>query len=68
MTELEIVLLCAFGFVLFLYNRTNNALQYYRCAIVAIGLNKATVTVDETDKSFTIEIDHAGLEQRISRS
>ena len=68
MTELEIVLLCAFGFVLYLYNRTNNALQYYRCAIVAIGLKKATVTVDETDKSFTIEIDHAGLEQRISRS
>jgi hypothetical protein len=68
MTELEIVLLCAFGIVLYLYNRANNALQYYRCAIVAIGLNKATVTVDETDKSFTIEIDHAGLEQRISRS
>ena len=68
MTELEIVLLCAFGFMLYLYNRANNALQYYRCAIVAIGLNKATVTVDETDKSFTIEIDHAGLEQRISRS
>jgi hypothetical protein len=68
MTELEIVLLCAFGFVLYLYNRTNNALQYYRCAIVAIGLKQATVTVDETDKSFTIEINHNGLEQRISRS
>ena len=68
MTELEIVLLCAFGFVLYMYNKANNALQYYRCAIVAIGLNKATVTVDETDKSFIIEIDHAGLEQRISRS
>ena len=68
MTELEIVLLCAFGFVLFLYNRTNNALQYYRCAIVAIGLKQATVTVDETDKSFTIEINRNGLEQRISRS
>jgi len=68
MTELEIVLLCAFGFVLYLYNRTNNALQYYRCAIVAIGLKQAIVTVDETDKSFTIEIDHDGLEQRISRS
>ena len=68
MTDLEIVLLCAFGFVLYLYNRANNALQYYRCAIVAIGLNKATVTVDETDKSFTINIDHNGLEQRISRS
>ena len=67
MTDLEIVLLCAFAFVLYLYNRTNNALQYYRCAIVAIGLNKATVTVDETDKSFTIEIDHAGLKQRVSR-
>ena len=68
MTDLEIVLLCAFGIVLYLYNRANNALQYYRCAIVAIGLNKATVTVDETDKSFTINIDHNGLEQRISRS
>ena len=68
MTDLEIVLLCAFGFVLYLYNRTNNALQYYRCAIVAIGLKQAIVTMDETDKSFTIEIDRAGLEQRISRS
>jgi len=68
MTELEIVLLCAFGFMLFLYNRINHMLKYYRCAIVAIGLKKATVTVDETDKSFTINIDHDGLEQRISRS
>ena len=59
MTELEIVLLCAFGFVLYLYNRTNNALQYYKCAIIAVGLKHATVIVDETDKTFTIEINKA---------
>ena len=58
MTDLEIVLLCAFGIVLYLYNRANNALQYYRCAIVAIGLKQATVT----------EIDRAGLKQRVSGS
>jgi len=59
MTELEIVLLCAFGIVLYLYNRANNALQYYRCAIVAVGLKQAVVTVDENDKTFTIEINKA---------
>jgi hypothetical protein len=59
MTELEIVLLCAFGIVLYLYNKANNALQYYRCAIVAVGLKQAVVTVDENDKTFTIEINKA---------
>ena len=58
MTELEIVLLCAFGIVLYLYNRANNALQYYRRAIVAVGLKKAVVTVNETDKTFCIEINN----------
>jgi hypothetical protein len=68
MTDLEIVLLCAFAFMLYLYHKTNHMLKYYKCAIVAVGLKQATVTVDETDKSFSIEIDRAGLEQRISRS
>jgi hypothetical protein len=59
MTDLEIVLLCAFGFVLYLYNRTERKLKYYRHAIVAVGLKKAIVTVDENDKTFTIEINKA---------
>jgi hypothetical protein len=59
MTDLEIVLLCAFGVVLYLYNRTERRLKYYRCAIIAVGLKQAVVTVDETDKTFTIEINKA---------
>jgi hypothetical protein len=58
MTDLEIVLLCAFGFVLYLYNRTERKLKYYRHAIVAVGLKKAVVTVNETDKTFCIEINN----------
>ena len=67
MTDLEIVLLIALAIVLFLYNRATRALGYYKCAIVAVGLKKATVTVDETDKSFTIEIDYIGLSKRVSK-
>jgi hypothetical protein len=58
MTDLEIVLLCAFAFVLYLYNRTERKLKYYRHAIVAVGLKKAVVTVNETDKTFCIEINN----------
>ena len=58
MTDLEIVLLCAFAFVLYLYNRTERKLKYYRHAIVAVGLKKATVTVDEVDKTFVIEVNN----------
>jgi hypothetical protein len=39
---------------------------YYRCAILAVGLNQATVTVDEDEKTFTIEVDMEGLKDRIS--
>ena len=58
MTDLEIVLLCAFAFVLYLYNRTERKLKYYRHAIVAVGLKKAIVTVNETDKTFVIEVNN----------
>ena len=68
MTELEIVLLCAFVFMYWMYRRANHMMKYYQCAIVAIGLNEATVSVDESDKTFTIKVNKVGLEQRISRS
>ena len=58
MTDLEIVLLCAFAFVLYLYNQTERKLKYYRHAIVAVGLKKAIVTVNETDKTFVIEVNN----------
>jgi hypothetical protein len=67
MTDLEIVLLIALAIVLFLYNRATRLLGYYKCAIVAVGLKQATVTVDETDKSFTIEIDYNKLSKRVSK-
>lgn len=59
MTELEIVLLCALWFMVFMYFRTERKLKYYRHAIVAVGLKHAVVTVDENDKTFTIEINKA---------
>jgi len=59
MTDLEIVLLCALWFVLYMYFRTERKLSYYRHAIVAVGLKHAVVTVDENDKTFTIEINKA---------
>jgi len=59
MTDLEIILLIAFVLMVFMYNRTERKLSYYRRAIVAVGLKKATVTVDENDKTFTIEINKA---------
>ena len=59
MTDLEIVLLIAFVFMYWMYRKANNTLCYYRRAIVAVGLKKAIVTVDENDKTFTIEINNA---------
>jgi hypothetical protein len=59
MTDLEIVLLCALWFMVFMYFRTERKLTYYRRAIVAVGLKKATVTVDEVDKTFIIEVNNA---------
>jgi hypothetical protein len=40
--------------------------KYYRCAILAVGLNQAIVTVDEDEKTFSIEVDVEGLRNRIS--
>jgi hypothetical protein len=66
MTELETVLLCALGFMLFMYYRAERKAKYYQFALVAVGLNKATVIIDEDDKSFTIDVDVEGLKKRIS--
>ena len=66
MTDLEIVLLCAFAFMVYLWHKANHMAKYYRCAVLAIGLNQAIVTVDEDEKTFTIEVDMEGLKDRIS--
>jgi hypothetical protein len=68
MTDLEIVLLIAFAVMLYLYNKADRALRFYKCAIVAVGLKQATVTVNEEDKSFSIDIDYNGLKQSVSKS
>ena len=66
MTDLEIVLLCAFAFMVYLWHKANHMAKYYRCAILAIGLNQAIVTVNENEKTFTIDVDMEGLKDRIS--
>ena len=66
MTELEIVLLCAFAFMVYLWHKADHMAKYYRCAILAVGLNQAIVTVDEDEKTFSIEVDMEGLRNRIS--
>lgn len=68
MTDLEIVLMIALAVVLFLYNRAEKAMRYYKCAILAVGLKQATVTVNEEDKSFSVDIDYNGLKQHVSKS
>lgn len=68
MTDLEIVLMIALAVVLFLYNRADRAMRYYKCAILAVGLKQATVTVNEEDKSFSVDIDYNGLKQHVSKS
>lgn len=68
MTDLEIVLMIAFGVVLYLYNKASQALRYYKCAIVAVGLKQATVIVNREDKSFSIDIDYNGLKQNVSKN
>ena len=68
MTDLEIVLLIAFVVMLYLYNRANREARYYKCAILAVGMKQATVTVNEEDKSFSIDIDYNGLKQHVSKS
>ena len=66
MTDLEIVLLCAFAFMVYLWHKANHMAKYYRCAILAVGLNQAIVTVDKDEKTFSIEVDMEGLKDRIS--
>ncbi len=68
MTDLEIVLMIALAVVLYLYNRAEKAMRYYKCAILAVGMKQATVTVNEEDKSFSIDIDYNGLKQHVSKS
>lgn len=68
MTDLEIVLMIALAVVLYLYNRAEKAMRYYKCAILAVGLKQATVTVNEEDKSFSVDIDYNGLKQHVSKS
>jgi hypothetical protein len=68
MTDLEIVLMIAFAVMLYLYNRANREARYYKCAILAVGMKQATVTVNEEDKSFSVDIDYNGLKQHVSKS
>lgn len=68
MTDLEIVLMIALAVVLYLYNRAEKAMRFYKCAILAVGLKRATVTVNEEDKSFSVDIDYNGLKQHVSKS
>lgn len=68
MTDLEIVLMGAFAFMYWMYRRANREARYYKCAILAVGMKQATVTVNEEDKSFSVDIDYNGLKQHVSKS
>ena len=67
MTDLEIVLMIAFAVMLYLYKRMEKTMRYYKCAILAVGMKQATVTVNEEDKSFSVDIDYNGLKQHVSK-
>jgi hypothetical protein len=56
MTDLEIVLLIAFVFMYWMYRKAYRAVCKYKSALVAVGLGRATVHVNEQSKRFKVEM------------
>ena len=56
MTDLEIVLLIAFVFMYWMYRRAYRDRCKYKSALVAVGLGRATVHVNEQSKRFKVEM------------
>jgi hypothetical protein len=56
MTDLEIVLLIAFVFMYWMYRKAHRAGCKYKSALVAVGLGRATVHVNEQSKRFKVEM------------
>lgn len=54
MTELETVLLIAFGVMLILWLQQRNHIKYYRAIIFAVGEKRARIEINEESKVVNI--------------
>lgn len=55
MSELEIVLLCALGVMLYLWKKAENRADWFKGALVAVGKKEVYVEIDEREKTFCIK-------------
>lgn len=54
MTELETVLLCAFGVMFYLWLEQRNHIKYYRAIIFAVGNKEARIEISKEEKTIRI--------------
>jgi hypothetical protein len=55
MSELEIVLMFAFGVMLYLWKKASDQADWFKCALVAVGRKEAYIEMDEREKTFCIK-------------
>jgi hypothetical protein len=55
MSELEIVLLLAFGVMLYLWKKENSRADWFKSALIAVGKKEAYIEVNEREKTFCIK-------------
>jgi hypothetical protein len=55
MSELEIVLMFAFGVMLYLWKKASNQADWFKSALIAVGKKEAYIEIDEREKTFCIK-------------
>jgi hypothetical protein len=55
MNELEIVLLFAFVFMLYMWKKAHDRGNWFKYALIAVGKKEAYIEVNEREKTFCIK-------------
>ena len=55
MTELEVLLVIALVFMLYMYRKVERRAVFFKCSLVAVGKGEITVELDEANSTFQIK-------------
>jgi hypothetical protein len=55
MSELEIVLMFAFVFMLYMWKKAHDRGNWFKYALIAVGKKEAYIEVNEREKTFCIK-------------
>ena len=55
MSELEIVLMLAFVFMLYMWKKAHDRGNWFKSALIAVGKKEAYIEIDEREKTFCIK-------------